>query len=151
MHTCVLHMYVYLRIVYVCVCVFRSGAVWFVFVHGMCVVCNTPRPPPQPTPSTTTTQHVLEVLKKLCSDPKNTVFVISGRARTELAEWFDHVPNLGLAAEHGFFFRCAPSDAWSVKDASDTFTWKELVLPILQVCGGWGVMWEWVGMMWGWA
>ena len=36
-------------------------------------------------------QHVLDVLKLLCSNPANTVFVISGRARTELAEWFDEV------------------------------------------------------------
>jgi trehalose-6-phosphatase len=43
------------------------------------------------------------------------------------------VPDLGLAAEHGFFYRRRPKDEWSVKDANDTFTWKELVLPILQV------------------
>lgn len=33
--------------------------------------------------------EVLKVVQGLCADPNNFVFIISGRARSELASWFD--------------------------------------------------------------
>ena len=33
-------------------------------------------------------EPVLRVLRALCADPRNTVYIVSGRARTELADWF---------------------------------------------------------------
>ena len=33
--------------------------------------------------------EVLKVVEGLCADPNNFVFIISGRARTELSHWFD--------------------------------------------------------------
>ena len=33
--------------------------------------------------------EVLKMVQGLCSDPNNFVFIISGRARTELSQWFD--------------------------------------------------------------
>jgi len=53
------------------------------------------------TPST----EIIDVLNNLCTDPKNIVFIISGRGRTTLSEWFDQCQNLGLAAEHGYFMQ----------------------------------------------
>lgn len=35
------------------------------------------------------TAEVLKVVQGLCADPNNFVFIISGRARSELASWFD--------------------------------------------------------------
>jgi trehalose 6-phosphate synthase/phosphatase len=52
--------------------------------------------------------EVLSLLNTLCSDPKNVVFIISGRPRSKLAEWFLPCEKLGLAAEHGFFYRYRP-------------------------------------------
>lgn len=49
--------------------------------------------------------EVLSLLNTLCSDPKNVVFIVSGRPRDKLAEWFGPCEKLGLAAEHGFFYR----------------------------------------------
>jgi trehalose 6-phosphate synthase/phosphatase len=49
--------------------------------------------------------EVLSLLNTLCSDPKNVVFIVSGRPRSKLAEWFSPCEKLGLAAEHGFFYR----------------------------------------------
>ncbi|CAN0035179.1 unnamed protein product, partial [Laminaria digitata] len=48
---------------------------------------------------------VLEGLEDLCRDPRNVVFVVSGRGRDELEEAFGHIKALGLAAEHGSWFR----------------------------------------------
>ncbi|CAN0153793.1 unnamed protein product [Pylaiella littoralis] len=48
---------------------------------------------------------VVEGLAELCRDPRNIVFVVSGRGKDELQEAFGHIKGLGLAAEHGSFFR----------------------------------------------
>lgn len=53
------------------------------------------------TPST----EVISVLKTLCNDSKNTVFIVSGRGRSSLSEWLAPCENLGIAAEHGYFIR----------------------------------------------
>ncbi|KAL2321860.1 hypothetical protein Fmac_026239 [Flemingia macrophylla] len=53
----------------------------------------------------TPSPEIIDVLNKLCSDPKNTVFIVSGREKTTLSEWFDQCENLGIAAEHGFFLK----------------------------------------------
>jgi trehalose-6-phosphatase len=53
----------------------------------------------------------------LSEDPRNTVFIISGRRRRQLGSWFGHLPELGIAAEkgwyvcvhlHAHFFHCDP-------------------------------------------
>eukprot|EP00904_Undaria_pinnatifida_P002011 jgi/Undpi1/11810/HiC_scaffold_4.g01509.m1 len=58
---------------------------------------------------------VLEGLEDLCRDPRNVVFVVSGRGRDELEEAFGHIKGLGLAAEHGSWFRW-PGDGEGVDD-----------------------------------
>lgn len=43
-------------------------------------------------------------------------------------------PQLGLAAEHGYYLRYSASQEWSMHSSShNDFTWKEMVLPILEV------------------
>lgn len=45
-------------------------------------------------------------------------------------------PGLGIAAEHGYFFRAAGASGWeSLHDGEDgaVHAWREMVLPILQV------------------
>jgi trehalose 6-phosphate synthase/phosphatase len=54
-----------------------------------------------PTPSS----EVLSVLNTLCSDPKNFVVIVSGRGRNILDDCFASCERLGLAAEHGYFYR----------------------------------------------
>ena len=49
--------------------------------------------------------EVVTALNTLCDDPKNTVFIVSGRGRSSLTEWLDPCEGLGLAAEHGYFIR----------------------------------------------
>lgn len=49
--------------------------------------------------------EVLSVLNQLCSDPNNTVFIVSGRSKDPLSKWFSCCENLGISAEHGFFTR----------------------------------------------
>ncbi|KAF4745601.1 Trehalose-6-P synthase/phosphatase complex synthase subunit, partial [Perkinsus olseni] len=52
---------------------------------------------------------VLDSLTKLCSDPRNTVVILSGREKSSLQEWFGSVRNIGLAAEHGYYWKLPPN------------------------------------------
>eukprot|EP00903_Cladosiphon_okamuranus_P018856 g17344.t1 len=61
---------------------------------------------------------VLEGLTELCRDPNNVVFVVSGRGKDELQQAFGHIQGLGLAAEHGSFFRWPTSAAAAAAAAS---------------------------------
>lgn len=62
---------------------------------------------PQTSISRIPSAEVISVLNSLCSDPKNTVFIVSGRGRSCLGEWFAPCESLGIAAEHGYFVRYA--------------------------------------------
>jgi trehalose 6-phosphate synthase/phosphatase len=45
------------------------------------------------------------VIEALCADPKNYVFVVSGREVPALSQFFGNFTDLGLGAEHGFYYR----------------------------------------------
>ncbi|MBN1510173.1 MAG: bifunctional alpha,alpha-trehalose-phosphate synthase (UDP-forming)/trehalose-phosphatase [Sedimentisphaerales bacterium] len=74
-------------------------------------------------------EAVLERLKRLAEDPKNSVVVVSGRNREFLGQWFGGLP-IDLVAEHGAFLRVR-SAGW-VSAVEGDVGWKEQVLPVLQ-------------------
>ncbi|KAK8936144.1 putative alpha,alpha-trehalose-phosphate synthase [UDP-forming] 9 [Platanthera zijinensis] len=49
--------------------------------------------------------EIISLLNTLCADPRNSIFIVSGRGRDSLAEWFSACDSLGIAAEHGYFTR----------------------------------------------
>ena len=51
------------------------------------------------------TETIKRILRALCEDEDNTVFIMSGRTRSVLTEWFHTMPQLGLAAEKGVFLK----------------------------------------------
>ncbi|KAJ7542471.1 hypothetical protein O6H91_10G108100 [Diphasiastrum complanatum] len=75
--------------------------------------------------------EVLSVLDKLCSDPKNAVFIVSGRGRRTLSEWFAPCAKLGIAAEHGYFYRWHQDAEWITSVPVLEFEWKQIVAPIM--------------------
>ena len=60
---------------------------------------------PQSSIVKTPSPEVISILNDLCNDPKNTVFIVSGRGKNSLSDWFAQCQNLGIAAEHGYFIR----------------------------------------------
>ncbi|KAL3610241.1 hypothetical protein D5086_001261 [Populus alba] len=58
-----------------------------------------------PSSIRTPNMETVGVLNSLCTDPKNVVFLVSGRDRETLTEWFSSCEKLGIAAEHGYFMR----------------------------------------------
>jgi len=58
-------------------------------------------------------EDTLEAIAKLTSDPKNLVYIISGRDQNFLEHHFGHFKNLGMSAEHGGFIREPGHDRWT--------------------------------------
>ncbi|KAK7389044.1 hypothetical protein VNO78_23876 [Psophocarpus tetragonolobus] len=81
----------------------------------------------------TPSPEIIDVLNNLCCDPKNTVFIVSGRGKIMLSEWFDHCENLGIAAEHGYFLKWSQQSTWETNHMSTAFSWKEIVEPVMRL------------------
>ncbi|KAI0013154.1 glycosyltransferase family 20 protein [Xylariaceae sp. FL0662B] len=78
-------------------------------------------------------QRSARILNDLLEDPRNTVFVMSGRTPEELDRLFRLVPNLGLIAENGCFVKNSMKGSWiEMADRQRIEAWKESVKPILQ-------------------
>lgn len=69
----------------------------------------------------TPNEAMIKTITELCSDKKNTVFVVSGKERHSLTNTLGHIPRLGLAAEHGMFI------SWPTVRATDKRHWDNLV------------------------
>jgi len=60
---------------------------------------------PQTSINKTPSSEIISMINTLCSDVKNTVFVVSGRGRDSLGKWLAPCKKLGIASEHGYFVR----------------------------------------------
>lgn len=76
---------------------------------------------------------VTQLLETLASDPKNTVYVMSGRERKFMDKWLGKL-RVGLAAEFGFCHRSPedPPGEWTCLGRDLDTSWKDVVLPIMQ-------------------
>ncbi|GMI74970.1 trehalose-phosphatase/synthase 9, TREHALOSE -6-PHOSPHATASE SYNTHASE S9 [Hibiscus trionum] len=77
--------------------------------------------------------EVISVIKTLCDDPKNTVFIVSGRGRTSLSEWLAPCEKLGIAAEHGYLIRWSKDSEWETSPVGVDLEWKNIVEPIMRL------------------
>lgn len=77
--------------------------------------------------------EVISVLNTLCSDPKNTVFIVSGRGRTSLSDWLAPCEKLGIAAEHGYFIRWSKAPEWESSFLGTDLDWKSIVEPVMKL------------------
>ncbi len=50
-------------------------------------------------------QELREMVEKLCADTRNIVFVVSGKEVRAVTDFFGKFKGLGLAAEHGFYYK----------------------------------------------
>ncbi|CAM9491363.1 unnamed protein product, partial [Chrysoparadoxa australica] len=84
-------------------------------------------------------QKLKAMLQQLAADPRNMVFVVSGRAKSELNEALGDVKGLGLAGEHGLFFKWPKLDAypsalpWEVLLEAHDDSWMVLTKTIMDV------------------
>lgn len=84
------------------------------------------------------TKQLFDSLKQLCSNPRNVVFVVSGKERHSLTNVFNNIPNLGLAAEHGMFVTWPSSKSvskriWETVVPIKNTSWRSLAISIMEV------------------
>ena len=74
--------------------------------------------------------ELLFLLERLTASPGIQVDIVSGRSHETLEQWFGDLP-VSLWAEHGFWHRSRPGEAWqpAITVAPD---WMERVNPILE-------------------
>ncbi|XP_043694931.1 alpha,alpha-trehalose-phosphate synthase [UDP-forming] 5-like [Telopea speciosissima] len=75
----------------------------------------------------------INILNSLCRDPKNVVFLVSGRDKKTLTEWFSSCKKLGIAAEHGYFMRPNQDEEWETCVPVVDFDWKQIAEPVMQL------------------
>ncbi|KAL5551016.1 hypothetical protein UlMin_001192 [Ulmus minor] len=83
--------------------------------------------------SSTPNAEAVGILNSLCRDPKNIVFLVSGRDRKTLTEWFSSCEKLGIAAEHGYFLRQNLDAEWETCVPIPDFDWKQIAEPVMQL------------------
>ncbi|KAI9696637.1 MAG: threalose-6-phosphate phosphatase [Bogoriella megaspora] len=76
--------------------------------------------------------RVIRTIKALAADPKNSVWIISGRDQAFLDEWMGHISELGLSAEHGSFMRKPGREDWEDLTKEIDMGWRERVLEVFQ-------------------
>ncbi|WPH00329.1 trehalose-phosphatase-like protein [Acrodontium crateriforme] len=76
--------------------------------------------------------RVIRTLKSLASDPRNAVWIISGRDQAFLEEWMGHITELGLSAEHGSFMRLPDANHWENLAEMYDMSWQKPVLEVFQ-------------------
>ncbi|GAA6002877.1 uncharacterized protein JCM10292_001351 [Rhodotorula paludigena] len=75
---------------------------------------------------------LVSALETLAADPKNIVYIISGRDGAFLEEHLGKIPNLGMSAEHGCFLRAPGSDKWISLTDDLNMDWKSDVVRIFR-------------------
>lgn len=74
------------------------------------------------------TENARQILKRLTSNPKNKIIIISGREKEFLEKQFRNMDVI-LIAEHGYFIKEYNKD-W-VSQADVSLGWKDKILPVL--------------------
>lgn len=87
---------------------------------------------PQTSMNKRPSQRVISIINTLCADPKNMVFVVSGRGKT-LGEWLSSCSKLGIAAEHGYFMRWSADEDWQACGQGNDFGWIQMAEPVMQL------------------
>lgn len=88
---------------------------------------------PQNSINKTPSSEVISILNTLCRDRKNTVFIVSGRGKESLSNWFSPCRKLGIAAEHGYFLKWSQNDTWETCSQSSDFGWMQIAEPVMKL------------------
>lgn len=77
--------------------------------------------------------RLITILSKLAADPKNQIWIISGRDQKFLQRWLgSRLPHLGLSAEHGCFVRDVNSEEWVNLTEKFDMSWQQKVGKVME-------------------
>ncbi|KDO60795.1 hypothetical protein CISIN_1g044635mg [Citrus sinensis] len=88
---------------------------------------------PQASIDKSPNSKTIDILNSLCRDKNNMVFLVSAKSRKTLAEWFSPCENLGIAAEHGYFFRLRRDEEWETCIPVADCGWKQIAEPVMKL------------------
>lgn len=77
-------------------------------------------------------ERIINALRVLADDPKNAVWIISGRDQDFLKHHLGHIQKMGFSAEHGSFMKSPGSDEWENLAEKFDMGWQEEVLKVFQ-------------------
>jgi trehalose 6-phosphate synthase/phosphatase len=77
-------------------------------------------------------ERVINSLKALAADPRNAVWIISGRDQEFLTQHLGHISELGFSAEHGSFMRQPGGTEWENLAEKFDMGWQKEVLDVFQ-------------------
>jgi trehalose 6-phosphate synthase/phosphatase len=77
------------------------------------------------------TDKMLDIIRKLASDEKNTVYIVSGRDRESLELFAGSLP-VGFSAEHGCFIKAPGEKDWENIVAGWDQSWKDTIYSIFK-------------------
>jgi trehalose 6-phosphate synthase/phosphatase len=77
-------------------------------------------------------ERVLLTLKTLAEDPRNVVWIISGRDQEFLQQHLGHIKGLGFSAEHGSFMRNPGETEWVNLAEKFDMSWQAEVIDVFQ-------------------
>ena len=78
--------------------------------------------------------EALRSIERLAANPRNAVWIISGRNQSFLEQLFGHPNDLGLVAEHGSFLRPPGTLAWDNRTAKADMRWQDEVTQAFEIC-----------------
>ncbi|CAN4082206.1 unnamed protein product [Withania somnifera] len=87
---------------------------------------------PQTSINKVPSPEVISIVNSLCDDERNIVFLVSGRGRDSLGQWFSPCKKLGIAAEHGYFLRWSADKEWEVVGQNNDFQWTQIAEPVMK-------------------
>ncbi|KAI1195400.1 trehalose-phosphatase [Nemania serpens] len=77
-------------------------------------------------------ERVIQTLRALATDPRNAVWIISGRDQDFLQQHLGHITELGFSAEHGSFIRNPGETSWENLAEKLDMSWQPEVLEVFQ-------------------
>ncbi|CAN4105647.1 unnamed protein product [Withania somnifera] len=87
---------------------------------------------PQTSINKVPSAEVISIVNSLCGDERNIVFLVSGRGKDSLGDWFSPCKKLGIAAEHGYFLRWSADKEWEVVGQNNDFQWMQIAEPVMK-------------------
>jgi trehalose 6-phosphate synthase/phosphatase len=76
--------------------------------------------------------RLIRTLKALATDPRNAIWIISGRDQEFLQHQLGHIPEIGFSAEHGSFMRHPGSKEWENLAEKFDMSWQKEVFDCFQ-------------------
>jgi len=80
-------------------------------------------------------KEIEEVLKLLESVDDIDVYLVSGRKKEDMQQWFSRY-NFTLIAEHGYYYKSAGAPDWNVFDSNADLSWKKQIIDVFKHFSG---------------